>query len=465
MWERFGYYVLRAALILYLTQKLRMTEEFSYALFGAFASFLYLSPLAGGLLADRCLGRKWSVIFGGLFLCAGYLTLACPGKTALYAGLAAVIVGNGLFKPNMAGMLGYLYAPTDARREGGFTLFYSGTNLGAMLAALVAGAVIARLGWPALFVTAALGCALGLLIFLFFRPWEQTRQYDLKHGVSVRGVLLSLAALLCCLGGFYGLLLTPQLGDTLILVLGGAFIFHTLRQGFRYQRQVRNNVVACHLLILYVSLLWALGQQAAMSLTIFAEMNVDRQMFGHLFAPETFQAIDPLVIILFGPLLCRLWPRLQAHKRNPGVIGKFFLGTCLMGGSCFLIPLGIRQAGLDPLSAPVWLITTYVLQGLAEIIVAPAGLTMISKLIPKEMTSAMYGVWLYSLALGNLMASRLSELTTVPGKETAANTKALFAALFSDMGIGLLAVGAILLASSRVLLPMLQPAPDDGSTE
>ena len=290
MWERFGYYGLRAALVLYLTQKLRMTEEYSYALFGAFGSFLYLSPLGGGLLADKYLGRKWSVLLGGLLLIAGYCLLALPGNTALYGGLSAVVAGNGLFKPNISGMLRFLYEPGDIRREGGFTFFYGGVNLGAMLAALAAGFVINHWGWPALFLTSAAGCMLGLLFFIVFQPWKQTHEHDTaRPSPSGRCLLASFLGVLGCVALCSVLLHAPSVADMLILAVGGLFVAHTLRQAFLLDPQTRNKIVGCLLLIFFVSLLWAIGQQAGMSLSLFAAVNVDRLFMGMFSVRKVFR--------------------------------------------------------------------------------------------------------------------------------------------------------------------------------
>lgn len=463
MWERFGFFTLRSALVLYMTGKLLMSEELSYALYGAFGSALYLSPLAGGFLADRVLGRKWAVILGGIFLCAGYAILVSDAKSALYLGLGGVIVGNGLFKPNISGMLGYLYAPGDARRIGGFSLFYSGVNLGAFIAALLAGGIIAWLGWDALFAVAAVGCAVSMVVFLVFQPWQQSHRYDIPvKRPGPCAILLAVAGAGICVAAFALLLLFPHLAEGLILVFGALVITHTLREGFKLEKPARNKVLGCHLMILYASLLWGLGQQAAMSLTMFAEINVDRTIFGHAFSSESFQAVNPLTIILLGPVFFHLWPRLQAAGRFPSLPFKFALGGLLMAISCFFIPLGISLAGADGRSDAIWLSLCYVVQGVGEVVVAPAGLAMISDLIPKKMTSLMYGVWLYSLSLGNLLAEFMSQLTTVSGSEDVANTNPLFSTLFNETGLFFLAVSALMFLLSAPLSRLLGERRPDG---
>ena len=429
MWERFSYYGMRALLVLYLIATTSetlpdgsgnsnpgfgWTETQAYELYGWYTFSVYLTPIAGGWLADRFLGTHRSMIVGGWIITLGHITLACteffgitPGKVVslqsspgalitFISGLALIVIGTGFFKPCVSVMVGQLYAAGDPRRDSGFTIFYMGINLGALLSPLVAGTLGETVGWHYGFGSAAVGMILGLLCYQFLRP-KYLKGIGLppnKDAQDPAGRASPVEAN------------SPSPGP---LENGSGPLTR-----IEYERLA----VILILAVLGNSLFWAFFEQQGSSLNVFAKANTDRDILGYTFPATWYQAINPLAIIVFGPVLSWLWVRLDRLGANPSTPLKFALGQWLLGlGFVFMI-FGSMAARGESLAGPQWLFLTLVVITWGELCLSPVGLSMVTKLAPERLQALMMGIWFLSLGASNLIAAQIAKLSRafLPGE-------------------------------------------------
>jgi POT family proton-dependent oligopeptide transporter len=411
MWERFSYYGMRALLVLYLIASTSevladgrvnanpgfgWTEEAAFTLYGLYTWAVYLTPLAGGWLADRFLGTHRSLLVGGWIIAAGHTTLALtelagvsageavtlrtsPAALATFlAGLALIAIGTGFFKPCVSVMVGQLYPEGDPRRDSGFTIFYMGINLGALMAPLVAGTLGETLGWHWGFAAAAVGMVAGLACYQWLRP-----RY-------LEGVGLAPSARAAARQAEPAAEAPPRVAwQRIAVILVLAFI---------------GNIF-----------FWTAFEQAGSSLNVFAKQSTDRSL-GGLFGAEGFpaswyQSINPLAILLFAPAFAWLWPALERRGRNPSTPAKFSLGLFLLGLAFIAMVLGAIQARETGLAGPQWLLVTYVVTTWGELCLSPVGLSMVTKLAPARLQSLMMGIWFFSLSLANLLGGLVARFS------------------------------------------------------
>src|SRR5262245_11914937 len=417
MWERFSYYGMRALLVLFLIASTSSvmddgrpnanpgfgwTEEAAFTLYGLYTWSVYLTPLFGGWLADRLLGTHRSMLIGGWIIAAGHTTLAltalagiAPGQvvtlrtgpTALVtfvAGLVLIAIGTGFFKPCASVMVGQLYATGDPRRDSGFTIFYMGINLGALLAPLIAGTLGELVGWHWGFAAAAVGMVAGLVCYQVLRP-----RY--LEGIGLAPGARATREEGAAAGEADGAAEPPRavvwqrIGVILILAVLGNILFWT---GF---------------------------EQAGSSLNVFAKHSTDRSL-GGLFGAEGFpatwyQSVNPLAILPFAPVFAWIWIALDRPRRNPSTPAKFSWGLFLLGLAFVAMVFGAIRAREAGLAGPGWLLVTYLLCTFGELCVSPVGLSMVTKLAPARLQSLMMGSWFFSLALGNLFGGLIARFS------------------------------------------------------
>ena len=467
MWERYGFYTIRAVLVLYMTKVLLLGNDHSYAIFGAFTALLYLTPTMGGFLADRLFGFRTSIYIGGVIFIIGYLLLAIPKMLPFYLGLSMVTVGNGFFKPNVSSIVGGLYEPNDPRREGGFSIFYAGINLGAMIPPLLIAGLIALFGWGSVFVMAAVGVLFGLIVF--------TCTISKKDGLGLAPVLKnpkkrplywSLTALgaLVALIGLALLIDYNTIANWALFMGGGLFVSYSLLKSFTYEPAQRNRLLLCHLLIIFSIIFWVLYQQSGSALTIYTEFNANRYI--QLFVPfthwhETFkiptvayQSVNPLVIIIFAPILSWLWTKLDKYRLNPSIPAKFAFGTILMGLGFVLIPWVSHHFSSSSGQINQWWINfSYLLQSVGELMLSPVGLSMVTELSPAMMVGLMMGAWFFASAVANALAGVVAQWTTVPsGSNNPLITNPAFNHVFNWLGWISVISGVVVL----ILTPQLK---------
>jgi POT family proton-dependent oligopeptide transporter len=368
MWERFSYYGMRALLILYMVAPvdrggLGFSTLHAGAIYGWYTSLVYAMSLPGGWLADRYIGQYRAVLFGGIVIALGHFTLALHPLGCFYAGLALLVLGTGLLKPNVSSMVGSLYAPGDPRRDAGFSLFYMGINVGAFLAPLVCGTLGQKVDWHLGFGVAGIGMTLGLVQF-----WVGRKRL-------VAALVRSRSARL-----------EPRAPGAASLTAA------------EWKR-----LAAIGILFAFAALFFTCFEQAGSSLTLFADRMTRLSAFGHAFPSTWFQALNSILIIALAPVFGWLWLRLG--KREPSSPAKFSLGLLLVGlGLVVLVPASRIAYEHGVRVSPLWLVAVYFIHTLGELCLSPVGLSTVTKLAPARFVGMMMGVWFLAAALGNKAA-------------------------------------------------------------
>jgi proton-dependent oligopeptide transporter, POT family len=429
MWERFSYYGMRALLILFMTAPaatggLEMDTATAGAVYGMYTAMVYMMSLPGGWIADRIIGQRRAVLYGGILIACGHFSMAVPLLGFFYLGLVLIVLGTGLLKPNISVMVGQLYSQHDTRRDAGFSLFYMGINTGAFFAPLVCGYLGQRIDWHYGFAAAGIGMVLGLVQYMLgsralgdaglhpVRAATPEAQSALERRalVAVLGTLAIITVL--GVGMFTGAIpvTVGQVADGagyLLLVVTVVF-FAWLFLGGDWTPDERSRLYVIGVFFLAAALFWSVFEQAGSTLNLFADRNTRNELFGIEFPSSWYQSTNPIFIIVFAPVLAWLWLRLGS--REPSSPMKFSLGLIGVGvGFALLIPAA-HLAALGNKVSPNWLLTTYFIHTLAEICLSPVGLSSMTKLAPPRIVSLMMGVWFLGASVGNYIGGQLGGL-------------------------------------------------------
>jgi len=393
MWERFSYYGMRAFLILYMTTSmdaggLGFDVKKAGSIYGTYTGSIWLVTIGGGLVADRLLGAYRSVLVGGIIIALGHFTLAFKSLPFFYSGLALIVLGTGLLKPNATTMLGSLYDAEDKRRDAGFSIFYMGINLGAFIGPIIAGWLAERVDWHAGFACAGIGMTFGVIQYVLgrerLRPAGSAGPGGRPEGQPSRAP-----------SG------TATPGDRRAVF------------GFTPVEWTRMGAVV--VFFLFATLFWGAYEQAASTLSLFADRHTDRNVFGFVVPASWFVSIQAWFVIIFSPLFAWLWVRLGS--KEPSTPAKFSWGLLLVGVSfVLLLPAGMLvQGGEGVLVSPLWLVAAYILQVCGELCLSPVGNSVVTKLAPQRVVGLMMGVWFLSIGAGNKLAGFAAGLSeTVP---------------------------------------------------
>ncbi len=378
MWERFSYYGMRAILILFLVDSSMggwgLSKVDASNIYKWYTSLAYMTPLLGGYLADRLLGTHRSLIIGGILITAGHVCLAFPGRDTFYVGLALVILGTGFFKSNVSTMVGQLYQQGDPRRDGGFTIFYMGINLGAFLGQIVCGlGEKPQFGWHFGFGSAAVGMFLGLVMYVTMKR---------KYLGSIGDV--------------------PQAREAAAMAKSD--------RPPPLSREETRRVIALFILIAFDISFWLAFEQAGSSMNLFAFEKVDRTVFGFEVPASWFQSVNPLAILLFGGLFARLWVSLARSGREPGWPVKFAGALFLLGLGFLVLVLGARTSDAGAKAALLWLVFAYLFHTWGELALSPVGLSMVTKLAPLQFASLLMGTYWLGHFISHFIAGTLAGL-------------------------------------------------------
>lgn len=421
MWERFSYYGIRGLLILFMTAAvtnggLGFDVPKAGAIYGLFTGFVYLLALPGGWVADKVIGQRQAVLWGGLLIAAGNFLLAVPGLPTFYMGLVAIIFGTGLLKPNVSTMVGELYGEQEsARRDAGFTIFYMGINIGALVAPLIVGYLGETINWHLGFAASGVGMILGLGQYLWGSKYfgdaglyrgdreSQTRGWRmLLAGIAVTAVIFA-ALFFLSTGGTINVTLSgiANAGGVIIVSMAILYFAYMLVAG-GLEAIEKKRVAVIFVLFVFSALFWSGFEQAGSSLNLVAERLTDRVYFGWEMPASWFQSVNPLWIITLAPVFAWLWVKLG--KYEPSSPAKFAIGLVLMGSGFLFMAWGTALAQTGVEISPMWLVVVYLLHTCGELSLSPVGLSMVTKLAPQRMVGQMMGVWFMSISLGNLMA-------------------------------------------------------------
>jgi POT family proton-dependent oligopeptide transporter len=421
-WERFSYYGMRSLLILFMTAAavkggLGFDDLKAGAIYGLYTSFVYLTALPGGWLADRVLGQRRAVFLGGCVIALGHFSMAIPRLPTFYLGLVLIVVGTGLLKPNVSTMVGELYPEGGARRDAGFSIFYMGINLGAFIAPFVCGWLGQRVNWHWGFAAAGFGMVAGVIQYVWGGrylgvaglepnagddPAERRKARRLAWGGLAVAVLVVLVVGL----GWVHLsapALASSMGVIILALALASLVFQMFFGGLDALEKKKMAVI--FVLFLFSALFWSGFEQAGSSLNLFAERRTDLHVLAWSIPASVLQAVNPLFIILLAPVFAWIWVALARHRRDPSSPAKFALGLILVGlGFLVMAVAAVRTLNGTQQVSPFWLILTYLCHTCGELCLSPVGLSTVTKLAPHRKVSQMMGIWFMSLSLGNLMA-------------------------------------------------------------
>lgn len=458
LWERFGFYTLQTIIVLYMTKALMMPDAQAYLLYGTFSAMLYLTPVFGGYIADRYLGFQRAIIIGGVLLTIGYALTAFPSNEMFFVGLSIIIVANGLFKPNVSSILGDLYRPDDPRREGGFTLFYMGINIGSLIPPLITGYLVTHYGWHIGFLLAAFGMAIGLVTFISgksrLRASGSMPPMSPLHdkGNALTFYALFYVILIGCVGAMMFLFHFPAETDLILTVASVAILLFVTYFLFKEKPEQRNKMIACLILILISIGFWALYNQTFTSLMLYADRSMHKEILGITIDAEFTQFFNPFFIVIFSPVLSRLWISLDRKKANPSIPTKFSFGILFMALGFFFLGCGGVWFGENGETSSWWLAGSYFLQTIGELLLSPIGLAMITTLSPRHLVGMMMGVWFLTQSAAFAIGGGLATLSAVPANTLPAVSLNVYDKAFFIYG-GLSLVLAIL---SFALVPHLK---------
>jgi POT family proton-dependent oligopeptide transporter len=460
MWERFGFYVVQGLLILYITHALSFSDDKGYSILAAFTALAYIMPVIGGYFADNVLGFKKTIILGNILLAVGYALLVMHGEYILYPALAMIVTGTGFFKPNISSMLGIYYGDNDSRREAGFTIFYIGINVGALASTATSGFIQEHFGWYASFGVASLGLIVGMLTFLIGMRIVERRTTDTERrlfGQTKFSALLQnkfiLLVSVICLILFADLLIQHRELSQVLIWGGSALIFAWLMYStFRYPMQIRNKMLALICLVISSIVFWALFFQMYFAFDLFIDRCVQRTIGTFTIPTVAFMSVESICLLILGGLFAYFWRVLSERNRNPSLGFKFSLATLTLSAGFLCLIAGIHFAGLSGMVNPLWVVAAYFLLAVAELLLSPVGLSMVTVLAPKEKVAFLMGVWFLALGLGGEFAGTIAKQAAVPKTLTDPHLIAqLYEHAFGQYVIYSLVVGLIILLASPTL--------------
>ncbi len=480
MWERFSYYGMRALLIFYLTKHFLFADGKAALIYGAYTALVYLIPVLGGLLADRYLGSRKAVTYGAILLVLGHFGMAFEGPPAsvdggaviqddfylqiFFLSLALIITGVGFLKANISTIVGALYAEDDPRRDGGFTVFYMGINIGAFFAVLVCGTLGELYGWRYGFGAAGVGMLFGLVIFLWGQPLlEGHAEPPDPKKLKEKTFLFFNIETTIYLSGFLIVFVCWQLMQHQALVgqlltgSGGLIIAAVLVYAFTKCSKIERDQVIVALSLMIPSILfWALFEQAGSSVNLLTDRAVDREFMGWTVPATWFQSINALFIFTLAPIFSILWVALARRGWEPNTPVKFSLGLLQVGLGFLVLAFGMKSSVGAAMIPMIWIVLLYLLHTTGELCLSPVGLSMVTKLSPSRIVGLMMGVWFMGFAVANFIAGLIARMTssgeTVGGEIDIAAAKLVYIDVYSQ--VGWIAVGSA--AALLIISPLLK---------
>lgn len=461
MWERFSFYGMKALLLAYMVTQLKFDEPKGYAILGSYAALVYTMPMFGGIMADRFLGYRKAVMFGGILMTVGHLVLAVPEDWSFFYGMAFIICGNGFFKPNISSLVGTLYADNDPRKDSGFSIFYMGINVGAALGGLLCGYVGQRINWHYGFGLAGIFMVLGLVVFYFGKkslehrglpPNPEALRKPVFAGIPTEYFIYG--ATLLVVPAVVALFHEYELMDYIMFGLGALSLGYILYIAFQLEHEARYKLFAALVLIVFSTLFWAFYEQNAGSLNLFAMRNVDMHVAGYeLPALSVNNFLPPAWVIILSFFFAWLWPALNRRGWEPSTPLKFGLSFILLGiGFCvfYLACQADAGSGLISLTAFVF---GYFFIICGELCLSPIGLSMVTKLSPAKIVSMMMGIWFFASAIGEFLAGKIGSLMSVPADvvENPVLSLPYYADIISQIGFYSLAIGVVLMLLSPLI--------------
>lgn len=504
MWERFSYYGMRALLTLYMVKELfdhlgSGADTKALGIYGSYTAMVYLFPVIGGILADRILGFRKAIMFGGILMMAGHFALALEGMyfpknmQLFFLSLAFIIIGNGFFKPNISSFLGKFYGVNDSRKDGAFTIFYMGVNIGALLAIVTCGYVGEQISWHYGFGLAGIGMLAGVLVFWLAGPrtfgkkginpsaFEEDVEIDEETEIALlhstpearrevldqeaerfekytspnlkRNQFLTIILTLIFIPVCAQFLNLSDTVTAILLILSIGILVVLFVMSLKQDSEVgKQRLWVVMVLFVFHAVFWALFEQAGGSITLFTERNVLR----HGIPASTFQFFNSFFIMILAPLFSYIWIKLNQAKKEPSTPMKFVLGLFFLAVGFAVIVIGSKYFAVEGMVSMVFLIAMYFFHTTGELCLSPVGLSMITKLSPAKAVGFVMGAWFLSISLANKMAGVIGQLTATEDVDVDAHPSvglAIYANTYLIWGVGVVLGAAVILL---LLVPTLR---------
>lgn len=469
MWERFTFYGNRALLLLFMVNYLRFDDVKGNMIYGVYQSLIYAMPVLGGVLADRILGQRRSIIWGGVLLAIGSFVMAIPIKESFFTGMGILIVGNGYFKPNISTIVGNLYKADDVRRDAGFSLFYMGINIGAMLGGLLCGWIGQQYNWHLGFGLAGIFMVFGLVVFvknqsilgsIGLAPSEAKLRYKTPFGIR-REILIYVLSILS-IPVFILILNYYNIYSYLINPFGIVALIYVVYTAAKLGKKTFLNIMVALVLILFSSLFWAFYEQGGGSLNLFANRNVNMNLFSfHLSSAALNNSISGAMVVTLSPFFAWLWIWLAHRNKEPNAAVKFAFGLMQLGLGFYVFVIGARFAD-DGMVSLAFFALGYLFMCAGELCLSPIGLSAITKLSPQKMVGLMMGMWFLASSYGQYLAGVIGALMAIPGEAatgipmSASESLAIYTNIFSKIASVSAGCGVLLLALSPWLKRMMK---------
>lgn len=480
MWERFSFYGMKALLIYYLVQYHLFQDTAGNLLVGSYAALVYATPVLGGYLADKYLGFRKAIIFGGILLVLGHLGMAYEGNAAtqsvtgeierdnfalqvFYFSLAFIVMGVGFLKANISSLVGELYEQGDIRRDSGFTIFYMGINLGSFLATIICAWLGDEYGWSYGFGAAGIGMFLGLVTFIYGRKYlkgkGETNYPEALNktyfGIKTEYLIYIFATLSTVI--IWQMVQSHTIVQNLLIISGAiSFIYIVYYAITQLDKVARERLMALTILIVFTVVFWALFEQAYTSMNLFSLRALDTTFLGIEWKPNQFLSLNALFIILLAPVFAWLW--IKMGKYNPNTAIKFGLALIFvgLGFGALVYGIDISQAGQV---AAIWLVLAYLLHTMGELCLSPVGLSAVTKLSPAKILGFMMGVWFLATASSEFIAGLLANIaaidTTNGESPDLSLAKQAYSKLFEYLFYTGLGFGALLLILSPIIKKLM----------
>ncbi len=463
MWERFSYYGMRALLIFYLTKHWLFSDSQAGVIYGAYTALVYITPVLGGYLADKYLGQRKAVTYGAVLLTFGHFLMGFEGSggqdaaslNIFWLALAFIIVGSGFLKANISVIVGQLYPRTDVRRDGAYTIFYMGINLGAALGSLLCGYVGETYGWSYGFGLAGFGMLAGLIVFITFKPLLLGRGEAPDAAALAKPVLgIKFEWLLYLVGIFavgacWWMVQNQSVVGSLLGIAGAILVGYVLFTAVvKLDPHARDRIFGAMFLIIGSILFWALFEQAGSSLNLYTDRYVDRAGVP----ASVFQSINAIYIVLLAPLFAGLWTWLGRRGLEPSAPAKFGLALMQLGAGFLVLVAGAATGTMTPV---LFIFLIYLLHTTGELCLSPVGLSAMNRLAPAHMASLIMGTWFFASATGNFAAGLIASAT---GSEAASGEgagKEVVLAVYNQIGWVAIAVGVGVLVISPLIKKLM----------
>ena len=473
MWERFSYYGMRAILVLSMVAAvggdnpgLAIDEKTALAIYGLYTASVYLFGLPGGWIADRLIGQRNAVFWGGVVIATGHFTMALNSQATFFIGLVLIALGTGLLKPNVSAIVGGLYKDSDsARKDAAYSIFYMGINLGSFLGKILCGYLGEKIGWHWGFGAAGVFMVLGLVQYkLTERHLGDIGLHAVSSGDAARDaktkrmgwsavglfVVGAVAVIAAALTG--ALVLNPLAiakSSTVFIVLLALGSFGWLLMFGGLTPLERKKVLVVIVLFFGAALFWSGFEQAGSSFTLFAKEHTDRVVFGFEMPASWVQAVNPLLIVILSPLFAALWVKLGQRNLNPSTPMKFALGLIQLSIGFLILSSAAVYVAAGEKVAPTWLLLTYLFHTMGELCLSPVGLSAVNKLSPARYQGVMFGLWFTASALGKIIAGLLAGYLV-----TGVGVQELSGSLFS-VALFAAGVGSILLLFTKPIKKLM----------